>query len=125
MPTARHTYLQTHKLAGRVLSFNIATEEAKLKERTASGKQGRSANTLVKQGQLRVSLLSLQKGSELSSHKVEGDVSIQVLRGALEIRTSGESIRVPKGGLAVLRAGVQHDARALRDTTALLTTSMR
>jgi quercetin dioxygenase-like cupin family protein len=105
--------------------FDTATEEAKVTDQAASSKQGRSAKTLVKQGQLRVTLLALQKGTELSAHQVEGDLSIQVLRGALEIRTSEDTIRVPKGGLAVLRAGVRHDACALRNTTALLTTSMR
>ncbi len=128
MATGKHTYLRTHKLAGRVLVFDTATEALKVREQSASSKQGRGAKTLVKEGRLRVTLLGLRKGRQgqvLGVHQVEGELSIHVLRGALEIRTSEGAVRVAKGGLAVLHAGVRHDARALLDTTVLLTTSMR
>ena len=125
MARGTHTYLRTHKLAGRVIVFDAATQEAKVRQWSAASKTGRAAKTLVKEGQLRVTLMGLRKGTVLGSHQVEGEVSIHVLRGALEIRTDDGALRVPKGGIAVLHAGVRHDARALRDTSILLTTSMR
>lgn len=125
MATSKHTYLRTHRLAGRVITFDTATEEAKVRNQSASSKQGRAAKTLVKEGKLRVTLLVLRKGSVHGAHEVEGELSIHVLRGALEVHTSAGTVRVSKGGLVVLHAGVRHHACALRDTTALLTTSMR
>jgi quercetin dioxygenase-like cupin family protein len=125
MPTSKHTYLRTHKLAGRLMVFDTAAEEAKVRTQAASSKQGRGAKTLVKEGRLRVTLLGMRKGTALGAHNVDGEVSIQVLRGAIEIHTSEGAVRVRKGGLAVLHAGVRHDAHALQDTTALLTTAMR
>lgn len=125
MATGKHTYLRTHKLVGRVMVFDTATEEAKVREPSASSKQGRAAKTLVKEGRLRVTFVGLRKGTVLGAHGVGGELSIHVLRGAIEVRTSEGTVRIAKGGLAVLHAGVRHDARALRDTTVLLTTSMR
>ena len=125
MATGKHTYLRTHKLAGRVIVFDTATQEAKVHGWAAASKTGRAAKTLVKEGQLRVTLIGLRKGTVLGSHQVAGELSIHVLRGALEIRTTAGSVRVPKGGIAVLHAGVRHDALALRDASILLTTSMR
>ncbi len=125
MATSDHTYLRTHKLAGRVIVFDAPTEEAKVRQQSAASKTGRAAKTLVKEGQLRITLIGLRKGSALSAHQVEGELSIHVLRGALEIRAAGSDLQVPKGGIAVMHAGVRHDARALRDTVILLTTSMR
>jgi quercetin dioxygenase-like cupin family protein len=125
MVAGNHTYLRTHRLAGRVIVFDTATEEAKIRQQAAASKTGRAAKTLVKEGQLRVTLIGLRKGSALGAHQVEGELSIHVLRGALGIRGGGSDLRVPKGGIAVMHAGVRHDARALRDTVILLTTSMR
>jgi quercetin dioxygenase-like cupin family protein len=125
MVRGKHTYLRTHKLAGRVLVFDTAMQAAKVRQWSASSKTGRAAKTLVKEGQLRVTLIGLRKGTVLGSHRVEGELSIHVLQGSLEIRMAESALRVPRGGIAVMHAGVRHDARAARDTVILLTTSMR
>ena len=125
MAAGKHTYLRTHRLAGRVIVFDTATEEAKVLQQSAATKTGRAAKTLVKEGQLRITLIGLREGSVLGAHQVEGELSIHVLRGALEVRTADREFRVGKGAIAVMHSGVRHDARALRDTVVLLTTSMR
>ena len=125
MPPRKHTYLKTHRIAGNTLSIDTASEEAGLREQAAKANTGRAAKTLVKQGQLRVTLVALRKGSVLSAHRVEGDVTIQVLRGQFEILTQDGAIRAAKGNIVALRAGVSHEAHAVRDSTILITTSMR
>jgi quercetin dioxygenase-like cupin family protein len=120
-----HTYLRTHKLSGTMLEYDVAAEEAKLQQQAASSKAGRAAKTLVKEGRLRVTLVAVRQGIALGAHSVEGDVSLQVLRGAFEVKTDEGSVRAAKGALLVLQAGVEHDARALRDGSILITASMR
>jgi len=120
-----HTYLRTHSLAGKILGFDLAAEDAKLQQQASAAKSRRAAKTLVKEGRLRVTLVALRKGAVLGAHTVEGDVSLQVLRGAFEVRTVQRRIRGRKGSLIVLRASVEHEATATRDTTVLITASMR
>jgi quercetin dioxygenase-like cupin family protein len=107
-----------------VITFRTAAEEAKVLQQSVASKAGRAAKTLVKEGRLRVTMLGLRKGVILRPHQVEGEVSIHVLRGALELHTPQGSLRASKGDVITLQAGVRHDARALRDTAILLTTSM-
>jgi len=125
MPAKEHTYLKTHRIAGNILSLDTASEEIGLREQAADARSGRAAKTLVKEGQLRVTLVALRNGAVLGAHHVEGDVTLQVLRGQFEVRTQDTTIRAAKGNIIALRAGVSHDARALRDSTVLITTSMR
>ncbi|MEX0786952.1 MAG: LuxR family transcriptional regulator [Dehalococcoidia bacterium] len=125
MPAKKHSYLRTHKLAGAVLQLDASAEEAKLREQAARSKSGRAAKTLVKEGRLRVTLVALRKGTALGAHAVAGDVTIEVRRGAIEIGMDKTSVRASKGDLIALRARVRHDARALRDSTILITASMR
>jgi len=117
--------MRTHKLAGSVLQADLAAEEAALREKAATASSGRAAKTLVKEGRVRVTLVAMRKGTHLGAHGVEGDVTIQVVRGALEIGTSETRIRASKNDLVALRARLRHDARALSDTTILITASMR
>lgn len=124
MPS-KHTYLRTHRLAGKSLDFDLGAEERKLQDRAMSVQNGRAAKTLVKEGRLRITLVAMRKGTALGAHAVEGDVSLQVLRGAFAITTNDREIRARKGSVVTLQAGVQHDARALRDATILITASMR
>jgi quercetin dioxygenase-like cupin family protein len=123
--TEAHTYLRTHKLAGSLLQFDIAREDAELQRKAADAKTGRAAKTLVKEGRIRMTLIALRKGASLGAHQVEGDVSVHVLRGAFELRTESERTRASKGSAVVIQAGVQHDAVATRDTGILLTACMR
>ena len=120
-----HTYTRTHKLAGKLLRFDTAAEEAKLAKQAAAAKAGRAAKTFVKEGRLRVTLMALRKGTVLSAHTVPAEVSIGVVRGAVEVHTEDGAVRANKGSLIVLQAGVTHDVRALRDSSLLITTSMR
>lgn len=125
MPAKKHTYMRSHKLAGSVLQTSLSEEAEPLREKAAKASAGRAAKTLVKEGRLRVTLVALRKGTRLGAHAAQGDVTIQVLRGALEVGTSATRIRATKDDLVALRARLRHDVRAERDSTILITASMR
>jgi quercetin dioxygenase-like cupin family protein len=121
----QHTYLRTHRIAGNILSVDIGAEEIGLRGQAQAAKSGRAAKTLVKEGKLRVTLIALRAGTVLGAHHVEGEVTLHVLRGQFEVLTGDGTLRASKGGLIALGAGVSHEARAVRDSTVLITTSMR
>lgn len=125
MPRAKHSYLRTHRLAGKILTFDIAAEGEALRQRAASARSGRAAKTLVKEGRLRATLIALRRGAALGAHGVEGEVMLHVLRGAFEVRTKDADAIARTDGVIALQAGVRHEARALRDSVVLITTSMR
>ena len=106
--------LRTRRLAGRILRFLIGAEDETLREFADTSKSGRAAKTLVKQGTLRVTLVALKRGIALPPHHVDGPVSIQVLRGCLELTTDKGAIPLPSGILVTLEAGLTPAATALR-----------
>jgi quercetin dioxygenase-like cupin family protein len=116
---------RTRRLAGKMLTFLLGAEDGTLREFAAASKTGRAAKTLVKQGSLRITLVALRKGTALDSHQVAGPVSIQIIRGCLEITTSGGTTAVPAGGLITLDGGVAHSVTAHEDSAILITLAMR
>ena len=125
MPQAgKHTYLRTHKLSGQLLRFRLDAGEARLREQAAGSKAGRAAQTLVKEGPLRITQVALRKGTPLQSHQVAGAVSVQVRRGRLRLTLADGAVDLGRGELVALGAGVAHAAVALSDCALLITTAL-
>jgi quercetin dioxygenase-like cupin family protein len=125
MAKSEHTYLKTHELSANMLTFDTSAEERRLRTQATHARTGRAAKTLVKEGRLRLTLVALRKGTVLGAHRVEGEVTLHVLRGRLEVQTEREAVRATKGSIIALQAGVPHEAEALSDSTLLITASMR
>lgn len=124
MVTAKHTYLRTHAISGKVLLFALMTGSADLIERAQASKAGRTATTLVKDGPLRITLVALRKGVSLQAHQVSGAVSIQALRGRVALEAEGSQLDLRPGQLAALDADVRHRATAVTDCAILITMSI-
>lgn len=121
MPASGHSYLRTHRIAGEVLLFDLDAETEAIRGRAATAASGRSATTLVKEGPLRIEAVSLAKGGRLRAHAVAGAVSIQVLRGRVQVDTPNDDHELAAGALVAFAPGVRHDVLALRDATLLIT----
>jgi quercetin dioxygenase-like cupin family protein len=115
----------THRISGDVLRFQLPFEESRLHELAALSGMGRAGKTLVKEGSLRITELALQQGMRLPWHEVAGAVSVQVLRGRLEMSTPEGKMNLIPGGLVVLGAGVQHAGLAMSDCVMLITMSLQ
>lgn len=120
----RSAVLRTRRLSGKMLRFLIDAEDETLREFAQASKTGRAAKTLVKQGALRITLVALKKGTTLPPHQVAGPVSIQILRGCLELTTDKGAIPVPAGSLVTLQARLKHAATAVDDSAILITFAM-
>ena len=119
-----HTYAKRHALRGRTLQFDLRALEKPLRERAIASRSRRAAKTLASQGRMRVTLIALARGAELSKHSVEGAVSIQVVRGRVAFDIDGESTTVAAGGLITFDIGTPHSARATTDSAMLLTSAL-
>ncbi len=120
----KSAYARGHRLSGQKLEFLLKAEDDALRERAASAGSGRAAKTLAKEGRLRVVLVALNRGTVLKQHHADGPVSIQCLRGNVAISVGDESRELTSGGLLILDAKVSHEAKALRDSSILMTMSL-
>jgi quercetin dioxygenase-like cupin family protein len=114
---------RTRRLSGKMLTFLIFAEDETLREFAETSETGRAAKTLMKQGPLRITLVALKKGTVLPPHQVAGSVSIQTIRGCLEVTTE-KAVAVPAGSLITFEAGVAHAVRAHEDSGILITFAM-
>ena len=117
-------YTKTHRLEADVLAFLLDMEVDEMRERAARSSNGRASKTLVKEGRLRVTVVSLTAGSALESHATEGPVSIHCLSGHIRVSAAGREMDVSPAGLVALNTLVEHSVTALDDATFLLTLSL-
>ena len=116
-----HTYLKTHQLSGRLLQFSLRNEDARLRTQAADARAGRAAKTLVKEGEIRVTLVALRKGTVLQTHQVGGATTIQVHRGRVRLSLEDGSVNLGSGEVVAIAANVPHSAEALSDCGLLIT----
>jgi quercetin dioxygenase-like cupin family protein len=74
-----------------------------------------------RRGSVTVALFSFEAGSVLKEHRVDGLVSVHVLRGAIEVHTATESHALHGGQLLFLAPGVPHDLHAPMPSDVLVT----
>lgn len=121
MAQGTHTYLKSHRLSGKQLSFDLGAESAALLEKARAAKSGRAAKTLVKEGPFRVTAVALRRGTALDEHQVDGAVSIQALSGRARLEVGDEAMVVPSKSLVTLQPGVPHVTSAMTDCALLIT----
>lgn len=113
-----------HSLAGDVLTFDLAEEMQLARDELAAGRV-RVARTLVKEGALRLTLVSLGAGASIHEHDAEGPITIHVLDGELELSAGGESRSHGPGALIALDKRVRHAVSSARGAMFLLTLSAK
>jgi len=111
-------------MADALMEFDLAAELARLKEET-TWDRGQNARTLIKYDNLRVVLTALQAGATMPEHQTDGRVSVQVLSGHVQLRASGRTFNLRRGGLLALDHGIRHDVTAVEESALLLTIAWR
>jgi quercetin dioxygenase-like cupin family protein len=102
-------------------AFDLGAAAAKLKQEFHAGEQSHRQITLYKQDSTTVALFVFGPAARLPSHRARGIVTIQVLRGHLEITAEGQAHTLHPGNLLVLGPGVEHDLVAHEESEMLLT----
>ncbi len=101
--------------------FNLDEVAEKLRQELRAGESGHRQETLYKRGPLSVSLFLFGRLTRLAQHCAKGVVTIQVLKGHLQVTAEGQTHDIPGGHLLVLAPGVEHDVVALEESQMLLT----
>lgn len=99
-------------LAGQPLLFHLRETRADLMDAGSLVKSGRAAQTLVKEGPLRVTIVALAPGGELLAHRAEGPITVQVIAGSIVFRAEGEEWRMLQGDVLALPPGVEHSVES-------------
>jgi quercetin dioxygenase-like cupin family protein len=107
-------------MAAAYLEFDLDREIEQL-HHEREWTTGQNAKTLVKYDDLRVVLTALRAHARMPSHQTQGRISIQTIRGHIEIRAAGRTFDLPVGSLLALDRGLPHDVEALEDSVLLLT----
>jgi quercetin dioxygenase-like cupin family protein len=97
---------------------------ARLSQELHAGEAGHRQETLYKQGPTSVSLFLFGHRTRLAPHRAKGVVTIQVIKGHLQVTAEGHPNDLRTGHLLVLAPGVEHDVVAQEESQMLLTISL-
>lgn len=84
-------------------------------------KQGHRQITLVREGQLTVTLFHFEEGGELKSHQVDGVTCLQVLEGELGVETDHSQRVMTAKDFFVIDRNLEHSVCAYRESRAIIT----
>jgi hypothetical protein len=110
-------------LQDRVGRFDLPAMERDLRGDVALATEGHSAVTLIKYPDLRVVLLFFRAGGSLAQTSTDARISLQVLRGHLELRLPDGPVDIPAGHLVTLEGGTGFGVDSPTDSARLLTLS--
>jgi quercetin dioxygenase-like cupin family protein len=111
-------------LAGAVLRFDLPAELAQLQTEPTWEFSDRNAITLVKEGDLRLTLTRLKDGARMDEHRTDGFSCVQVLEGRLRVVVAGVAHDLGPGEVIALGRQVPHEVTALEDAAFLLTIAL-
>lgn len=120
VPQPAHRRPHPQSMAGTYLELDLNRELEQLL-REPEWQSGHNARTLVKHDSLRVVLIAMKAQGRIPEHQTAGRITIQPIRGRIQVRADGRTFDLPAGMLLALDAGVRHDVRAGEDSAFLLT----
>ena len=109
------------ELSADVLVLRLDDERAACADRTILERNGRNARTLVKQGELRVTLVTVSAGGAIPEHRADGPISVQVLSGSVCFRVRDDERQLEPGTLLTLAGGQDHSVTSDEGGSFLLT----
>lgn len=108
-------------LSADVLRFDLNAEEGKATHPDTLERDGRSSRTLLKEGPLRVTLIVLGPGGGIPEHEAQGPITIQSLRGTVDVIVNGETHSVAPRDLLAIDSAVPHAVSSVEGASFILT----
>lgn len=118
------SFQRTRRLSAPVLAFSLQREAEDLARKAALASAGRAAQTLMKDGAVRLTLVGLKDGTVIAQHSAPGPITIHTIVGSLRITAGGNATTVPAGSLIAVEGRLEHDVAATADSAFLLTLVM-
>ncbi len=120
--TTTTTSLADGTMVDRMAHFDLNQEIADAASRKP-WQAGQYARTLFKKHDLRIVLITMERGAHMKEHHADGTISVQVLNGKLRMNVGNRPYELTAGNLFTLAASIRHDVEALDDSAFLLTIS--
>ena len=110
-----------HQLSGDGLVFRLSDEIDALRRDLRASSGQRSAKTLAKTGNLRVTLVVLEANAALEPEASGGEATIQVLEGRMRVQKDGTVTELGSGQLVVLEQNLREPIQASERSAFLIT----
>ena len=109
------------QISGETLRFNLREEIARTMDQEILGRSGRNARTLIKEGALRITVITLAAGGAIPPHQASGPILVQVLRGEMEFSVGSKAYRLAEGEALAVPPALEHSVRSEAGASFLLT----
>ena len=119
-PDTRRRPHPSDRFAGPENVLDVAAALRALRAEAGPSANGHRQITLLHEGPVRLVLFAFAAGGQMPEHRAPGWVTIQVLRGALRVRTPDAQHELTEGRILALAPGVPHDVDASEESDMLL-----
>jgi quercetin dioxygenase-like cupin family protein len=107
-----------------LVEMNLDESIKQIKSEPTWADSDRNSVTLFKSDRMRIVLIGLHENAELTPHKANGVISVQVLQGKIAFGTEQQSTEVEKGQMIALHENITHNVKALTESFLILTLAM-
>ena len=111
----------TRTLDAPILRINLPDYVRQIKREVAWQDNDRNAITLLHNDSMRIVLVAMKAGAEMTRHAVEAAISIQTLSGRLWVESDAQSFSVDAEEIATLQPGLPHYVFAEEESVFVLT----
>src|SRR5436190_11469532 len=108
--------IKDHILDAQLVSINLPLFIEQIKQEPTWKDSDRNAITVFKTSGLRIVLIALHEGAEMTKHTANGHISVQVLEGQIKFTTDLQSVELNKGQMLVLHEHIPHSVLAIKET---------
>ena len=109
-----------HILDAPAVHIDLHAYRAQLLQEPSWHDSDRNAITLFKTDGLSLVLTALHQGAKMEENTIDSRLTIQVLDGLINVKTSVKSHDLTQGQVLVLHEGIPHTISATSDATLLL-----
>jgi quercetin dioxygenase-like cupin family protein len=110
----------TERFAGPEHVYDLAAACEHLRAEATPARQGHRQSTLLKHSTGTMSVFCFDAKAGLAEHEAKGYVTIQVLRGHLQVKTGTQTHELSAGQVLVMSPGVRHALLAIDAVDLLL-----
>jgi quercetin dioxygenase-like cupin family protein len=107
--------------ADGVLQFSLQKEMLQVLGRVSGNQSKRTATALVDKGPIRAFMIALDEDATVEQDALDGNVSVQVLIGEVEVSLGRTRKRLHVGDLLVIGPGDARSAKAIDPSVLLIT----
>ena len=119
-PDTRRRPRPSDRFAGAEHALDVRAALRALRAEAGPTANGHRQITLLHQGPVRLVLFAFAAGGRMPEHRAPGWVTVQVLRGALRVRTPAAEHTLGEGQVLALAPGVAHAVDAADEADMLL-----